>query len=176
MSTAEGRCRICHVSKGTLITPCKCEGSIRCAHSKCLLDWVYQRQSLSCEVCGATYNAVKVYNFHLADGEPGFFTLCWICARCCLVRCLGTLTFVVLNAFLLILLPFVVAFFYYAVPPFDPVTPPWASAIQLVPELGYFSPFFFLLWVWSSPFVQSPFAFCGITALCGFTQWKICLG
>ncbi|EAN87651.1 hypothetical protein C3747_170g60 [Trypanosoma cruzi] len=140
MSTKEGVCRICHRDRGRLVSPCTCEGSMKYVHSRCLSDWVYHRRSLSCEVCGTTYSAAKVFNFQLTDGAPGFFILCWICARHYMKRYLGMLTFAVLHTLVVIFIPFIVAFFHYAIPPSDPLAMRWHPVIQLLPESGPFSP------------------------------------
>lgn len=55
----EARCRICHQtvveSGATLLAPCKCAGSIRFAHSDCLLAWMARSArpvaSWRCDIC-----------------------------------------------------------------------------------------------------------------------------
>ncbi|KAH9578849.1 zinc finger protein [Trypanosoma melophagium] len=63
MSTMEKCCRMCHQNSGVLVSPCRCEGSMKYVHSKCLSDWVFFHRSLSCEVCGVTYSVAKVLGY-----------------------------------------------------------------------------------------------------------------
>lgn len=50
----EGICRICH-SEGEpnspLISPCFCTGSIGYVHNLCLLQWIKNSETRSCEIC-----------------------------------------------------------------------------------------------------------------------------
>ncbi|EKF32108.1 hypothetical protein MOQ_004046 [Trypanosoma cruzi marinkellei] len=165
MSTTEGVCRICHRDKGRLVSPCTCEGSMKYVHSSCLSDWVYHRRSLSCEVCGTTYSAAKVLNFQLNDGAPGFFILCWICARHYMKRYFEMLTFAVLHTLVVILIPFIVAFFHYTIPPSDPLAMRWHPVIQLLPESGPFSPQIFFA-------VGVVLTFCAIPLFFLWKKWQ----
>lgn len=51
----DNRCRLCQGANGILITPCKCEGSIGYAHPRCLAEWICRRNTIECEICGASY-------------------------------------------------------------------------------------------------------------------------
>jgi hypothetical protein len=48
-------CRICFESEGPLCTPCRCDGSIKYIHEKCLLKWVLVTDRSACELCKETY-------------------------------------------------------------------------------------------------------------------------
>lgn len=61
---AELCCRICHLtaeeSDSALIEPCQCAGSIRCAHSSCLIDWLKHTGAITqsewrCDLCLAAF-------------------------------------------------------------------------------------------------------------------------
>ena len=51
------QCRICFSSKDKLISPCKCSGSIKYVHKKCLKKWIKNKAENkdSCEICGEKY-------------------------------------------------------------------------------------------------------------------------
>ncbi|CAK9027064.1 unnamed protein product [Durusdinium trenchii] len=66
-------CRICHLtaeeSDAELIEPCQCAGSIRCAHSSCLIDWLKhtgaaQAREWRCDLCLAAFRVESM------PGEP----------------------------------------------------------------------------------------------------------
>lgn len=69
---AESRCRICHQtadeSSVALIAPCRCAGSIRLAHSDCLLAWMARSPrsvaSWRCDIC------LEKLNVELGPGAP----------------------------------------------------------------------------------------------------------
>ncbi|CAD5211975.1 unnamed protein product [Bursaphelenchus xylophilus] len=48
-------CRICHLSDGDLIKPCRCAGSIGHVHKKCLETWVKLSECVHCQVCQTRY-------------------------------------------------------------------------------------------------------------------------
>lgn len=52
-------CRICYMegdAEQPLISPCRCDGSIRYGHQSCLKRWVLTSKKFSCEICGYEYN------------------------------------------------------------------------------------------------------------------------
>ncbi|XP_061419459.1 E3 ubiquitin-protein ligase MARCHF9-like [Lethenteron reissneri] len=53
-------CRICFQGpeQGLLLSPCRCAGSVRFSHQRCLLQWTSERGSWSCELCGSRYRAL----------------------------------------------------------------------------------------------------------------------
>eukprot|EP00434_Breviolum_minutum_P022937 symbB.v1.2.020233.t1/scaffold1693.1/size105633/3 len=66
-------CRICHLtaeeSDSPLIEPCQCAGSIRCAHSSCLIDWLKHTGAAAqsewrCDLCLSTFRVQSM------PGEP----------------------------------------------------------------------------------------------------------
>ncbi len=46
-------CRICHDNgdEEKLMTACKCLGSIKFVHHRCLLNWISRSGELACELC-----------------------------------------------------------------------------------------------------------------------------
>ncbi|KAL0224598.1 hypothetical protein RCL1_002510 [Eukaryota sp. TZLM3-RCL] len=62
-------CRICHCSEpvGDLISPCKCDGSLKLIHSDCLLSWLQFKKvdplNAYCEVCLARYRIPTKFSF-----------------------------------------------------------------------------------------------------------------
>jgi hypothetical protein len=51
-------CRICFESEGLLLSPCRCDGSIKYVHSNCLVRWDHMRPDESqgtCELCKEAY-------------------------------------------------------------------------------------------------------------------------
>lgn len=62
-SAIRHKCRICledEINKSLLISPCKCEGSIKYLHSNCLKKWLITRKQSpfdsKCEICNAQFN------------------------------------------------------------------------------------------------------------------------
>ena len=65
----EPLCRICHLPSAPLTplsSPCRCSGSIEHVHEACLLQWLGQRSSTACELCGYQFQFQPVY----APGAP----------------------------------------------------------------------------------------------------------
>jgi E3 ubiquitin-protein ligase DOA10 len=54
-------CRICRGSEKPLFHPCKCSGSIRFVHEKCLQKWINQCNATHCELCNYEFEFLKVY-------------------------------------------------------------------------------------------------------------------
>ncbi|XP_077386983.1 E3 ubiquitin-protein ligase MARCHF9-like [Festucalex cinctus] len=56
------QCRICFQGpdKGELLSPCRCDGSVRYSHHSCLVRWIGETGSLSCEICHCKYQAFSV--------------------------------------------------------------------------------------------------------------------
>ncbi|PRP88916.1 hypothetical protein PROFUN_00384 [Planoprotostelium fungivorum] len=65
-------CRICHDTAGEMIVPCRCDGTSKYAHAKCLNDWRDRWKSRHrgvaslhrCEICGSRFSVQFV--------EPNF--------------------------------------------------------------------------------------------------------
>lgn len=50
-------CRICFEKKGLLISPCKCTGTTKFVHRKCLHEWLnYANNPKQCEICLTPWN------------------------------------------------------------------------------------------------------------------------
>ncbi|XP_076012989.1 E3 ubiquitin-protein ligase MARCHF9-like [Genypterus blacodes] len=56
------QCRICFQGpgKGELLSPCRCDGSVRCTHQTCLIRWISERGSWSCELCYFKYHVLAI--------------------------------------------------------------------------------------------------------------------
>ncbi|XP_034389699.1 E3 ubiquitin-protein ligase MARCHF9-like [Cyclopterus lumpus] len=56
------QCRICFQGpeKGELLSPCRCAGSVRCTHQSCLIRWISERGSWSCEICYCKYQVLAI--------------------------------------------------------------------------------------------------------------------
>ncbi|XP_077429631.1 E3 ubiquitin-protein ligase MARCHF9-like [Vanacampus margaritifer] len=56
------QCRICFQGpdKGELLSPCRCDGSVRYSHQSCLVRWIGETGSLSCELCCCMYQAFSI--------------------------------------------------------------------------------------------------------------------
>ncbi|XP_068075494.1 E3 ubiquitin-protein ligase MARCHF4 isoform X1 [Danio rerio] len=55
-------CRICFQGpeQGELLSPCRCSGSVRCTHEPCLIKWISERGSWSCELCYYKYQVIAI--------------------------------------------------------------------------------------------------------------------
>ncbi|KAE8581598.1 hypothetical protein XENTR_v10024850 [Xenopus tropicalis] len=55
-------CRICFQGpeQGELLSPCRCDGSVRCSHQPCLIKWISERGSWSCELCYYKYHVIAI--------------------------------------------------------------------------------------------------------------------
>nr|XP_015815175.2 E3 ubiquitin-protein ligase MARCHF9 isoform X1 [Nothobranchius furzeri] len=60
--TRTPQCRICFQGpeKGELLSPCRCDGSVRCSHQSCLIRWISERGSWSCELCYFKYQVLAI--------------------------------------------------------------------------------------------------------------------
>uniref|UniRef100_A0A668A777 RING-type E3 ubiquitin transferase n=2 Tax=Myripristis murdjan TaxID=586833 RepID=A0A668A777_9TELE len=56
------QCRICFQGpeQGELLSPCRCDGSVRCTHQACLIRWISERGSWSCELCYFKYHVLAI--------------------------------------------------------------------------------------------------------------------
>ncbi|KAL2090678.1 hypothetical protein ACEWY4_012941 [Coilia grayii] len=48
------------VPQGELLSPCRCDGSVRCTHQPCLIRWISERGSWSCELCYFKYQVLAI--------------------------------------------------------------------------------------------------------------------
>ncbi|KAK1174114.1 E3 ubiquitin-protein ligase MARCHF11-like [Acipenser oxyrinchus oxyrinchus] len=55
-------CRICFqgAEQGELLNPCRCDGSVRYTHQHCLLKWISERGSWTCELCCYRYQVIAI--------------------------------------------------------------------------------------------------------------------
>ncbi|XP_065108431.1 membrane associated ring-CH-type finger 4b [Paramisgurnus dabryanus] len=64
ISYAEGTpvCRICFQGpeQGELLSPCRCSGSVRSTHQPCLIKWISERGSWTCELCYYKYQVIAI--------------------------------------------------------------------------------------------------------------------
>ncbi|XP_008318352.1 E3 ubiquitin-protein ligase MARCH9 [Cynoglossus semilaevis] len=60
--TRSPQCRICFQGpeKGELLSPCRCDGSVRCTHQSCLIRWISERGLWSCELCYFKYQVLAI--------------------------------------------------------------------------------------------------------------------
>nr|CDS25931.1 E3 ubiquitin protein ligase MARCH3 [Hymenolepis microstoma] len=55
-SEMPSNCRICYDgTSNTLISPCRCKGTVGLLHKSCLERWLQVSQTISCEICGYKY-------------------------------------------------------------------------------------------------------------------------
>ncbi|KAI3370193.1 hypothetical protein L3Q82_024984 [Scortum barcoo] len=47
-------------AQGELLSPCRCDGSVRCTHQSCLIRWISERGSWSCELCYFKYQVLAI--------------------------------------------------------------------------------------------------------------------
>ena len=66
-------CRICR-GEGSkdeeLFYPCKCSGSIKFVHQKCLMEWLSHSQKKHCELCKTPFRFTKLYDAHMPSTVP----------------------------------------------------------------------------------------------------------
>ncbi|XP_044525364.1 E3 ubiquitin-protein ligase MARCHF4 [Gracilinanus agilis] len=46
--------------KGELLSPCRCDGSVKCTHQPCLIKWISERGCWSCELCYYKYHVIAI--------------------------------------------------------------------------------------------------------------------
>jgi hypothetical protein len=76
-------CRYCLSSKGKLISPCQCTGTIKYIHKKCLITWINQNNKTSCELCNYSYK-LNIQNFFILNLFVNIFynILLWLFITC----------------------------------------------------------------------------------------------
>ncbi|KAI9477792.1 MAG: hypothetical protein EXX96DRAFT_568239 [Benjaminiella poitrasii] len=73
MDEEEEICRVCRgeaTLEEPLFHPCKCAGSIRFVHQKCLLDWLSHSKKKYCELCNHHYEFTPVYKSDMPAKIP----------------------------------------------------------------------------------------------------------
>ncbi|XP_039610819.1 E3 ubiquitin-protein ligase MARCHF11 [Polypterus senegalus] len=70
-------CRICFqgAEQGELLYPCRCDGSVRYTHKQCLLKWISERGSWSCELCCYRYQVKTIKMKRPCQWQPITITL-----------------------------------------------------------------------------------------------------
>ena len=71
----EDECRVCRDTGSEsepLISPCKCDGSIRFVHEACLVKWLEIKKSETCELCGHKFKFAAIYR----DDTPAILPCC----------------------------------------------------------------------------------------------------
>uniref|UniRef100_A0A8C0BVA6 RING-type E3 ubiquitin transferase n=1 Tax=Buteo japonicus TaxID=224669 RepID=A0A8C0BVA6_9AVES len=46
--------------QGELLSPCRCDGSVKCTHQPCLIKWISERGCWSCELCYYKYHVIAI--------------------------------------------------------------------------------------------------------------------
>ncbi|KAF7240482.1 E3 ubiquitin-protein ligase MARCH11 [Varanus komodoensis] len=49
-----------YTNQGELLNPCRCDGSVRYTHQLCLLKWISERGSWTCELCCYRYHVIAI--------------------------------------------------------------------------------------------------------------------
>ncbi|KAI4160752.1 MAG: hypothetical protein LQ342_005465 [Letrouitia transgressa] len=71
-------CRICRgegSAEEPLFYPCKCSGSIKFVHQKCLMEWLSHSQKKHCELCKTPFRFTKLYHPHMPKSVPSLIFL-----------------------------------------------------------------------------------------------------
>ena len=69
----ESECRVCRdtaTESEPLLSPCKCDGSIKFVHESCLLRWLSVKKIDSCELCGHRFVFASVYSDDAPERLP----------------------------------------------------------------------------------------------------------
>ncbi|XP_051931577.1 E3 ubiquitin-protein ligase MARCHF9-like isoform X2 [Hippocampus zosterae] len=66
------QCRICFLGpdKGELLSPCRCDGSVRFSHQSCLVRWIGETGSWNCELCRFKYQVFSVCTKNPLQWQP----------------------------------------------------------------------------------------------------------
>uniref|UniRef100_A0A3P9HX75 RING-type E3 ubiquitin transferase n=1 Tax=Oryzias latipes TaxID=8090 RepID=A0A3P9HX75_ORYLA len=66
------QCRICFQGpeKGEMLSPCRCDGSVRWSHQTCLIRWISERGSWSCEICHFQYQVLSINTKNPLQWQP----------------------------------------------------------------------------------------------------------
>lgn len=60
------QCKICYEIENNdnkLINPCKCKGTIKWIHDKCLKEWININKEKGCSICKYEYKTIKTCNY-----------------------------------------------------------------------------------------------------------------
>lgn len=53
-------CRICFLPTSERYQPCRCDGTMRYIHRRCLSDWIQTNRSRTCNICYAKYTGLSI--------------------------------------------------------------------------------------------------------------------
>lgn len=54
-------CRICFLPTSEMYQPCRCDGTMKYIHRRCLSDWIKTNRSRSCNICYARYTGLTIH-------------------------------------------------------------------------------------------------------------------
>jgi cytidine deaminase len=70
---SERQCWICFESSGTFVAPCKCKGSVRFVHQKCLKEWLKTSDNaIACPQCKFAYRFASAVQASEGEGPSQF--------------------------------------------------------------------------------------------------------
>lgn len=58
--------------QGELLSPCRCDGSVKCTHQPCLIKWISERGCWSCELCYYKYHVIAISTKNPLQVRPGW--------------------------------------------------------------------------------------------------------
>lgn len=61
--------------QGELLSPCRCDGSVKCTHQPCLIKWISERGCWSCELCYYKYHVIAISTKNPLQVNPGLPSL-----------------------------------------------------------------------------------------------------
>lgn len=61
--------------QGELLSPCRCDGSVKCTHQPCLIKWISERGCWSCELCYYKYHVIAISTKNPLQVQPRCFLL-----------------------------------------------------------------------------------------------------
>lgn len=59
-------CKYCLSENGTMISPCKCDGTLKYTHKECIEKWISIKNNSTCEICKTNYKTrtIAKIDFH----------------------------------------------------------------------------------------------------------------
>ena len=107
LSLDEKICRICRDPSDDLIAPCKCSGSVKFAHAKCLKEWIITNKlqpNPKCEICDSpflikSYGVAKKCSLNRKNTNGGYYCklACFLFVECLNAMLLGLLIDMTIN-------------------------------------------------------------------------------
>lgn len=62
-------CRVCFLPTNEMYQPCRCSGTMKYIHRKCLSDWIKTNRSKNCNICYAEYTGLTIVYHYPAIRE-----------------------------------------------------------------------------------------------------------